>query len=301
MADGNYARLVAACFHEKPLFPTTGRERKACFACWPGAGEKERTERAQKQCAGCGAGIARRMRYCDGCAAIRMAERRKRPRQSKQQPVLCHWCHCYTRRRVSGGDHDLGKYCDRQCAAAHRSKVAQEIAGIRRLVPVSLEQQQWPSIRALMRVPRGLLSQKKRAESAQARADVPCLMCGKPCGYTFGRTRLYCSEKCYRSSPVQRTSRRIHRAMRKAKQRAVTVERVDPLRVLERDRWRCQLCGIKTPRTKRGTLAANAPEVDHIVPLALGGEHSYRNVQCACRGCNASKAATVRGQFLLIG
>jgi 5-methylcytosine-specific restriction endonuclease McrA len=41
--------------------------------------------------------------------------------------------------------------------------------------------------------------------------------------------------------------------------------------------------------------------LDHIVPLAKGGTHTWNNVQCTCRRCNAGKAAKVIGQMLLFG
>jgi len=82
--------------------------------------------------------------------------------------------------------------------------------------------------------------------------------------------------------------------------RAVAVESVDPIKVFDRDGWRCQLCGKKTPKAKRGTYSRNAPELDHIMPLSLGGEHSYRNTQCLCRSCNGSKSNTPMGQLSLL-
>lgn len=108
-----------------------------------------------------------------------------------------------------------------------------------------------------------------------------------------------CSPACI--DAARRAHHRIHSLKRKAKERAATVEAVDPMRVFDRDRWRCQLCGTKTPKTKRGTYEPDAPELDHIIPLSKGGDHSYRNTQCACRRCNGAKSDTARGQLLLIG
>lgn len=64
---------------------------------------------------------------------------------------------------------------------------------------------------------------------------------------------------------------------------------IDPIRIFERDHWRCQICRRKTERTgwpnpKRATL-------DHIVPLARGGQHVESNLQCACWLCNVRKGA----------
>jgi len=71
--------------------------------------------------------------------------------------------------------------------------------------------------------------------------------------------------------------------------REVVYERIDPIKIFKRDNWKCKLCDIDTPRTLRGTIEDNAPELDHIMPLALGGSHTANNVQCLCRKCNCDK------------
>ncbi|QHD68213.1 hypothetical protein GS397_14950 [Sphingobium yanoikuyae] len=65
--------------------------------------------------------------------------------------------------------------------------------------------------------------------------------------------------------------------------------RIDPIAVLERDGWRCHICGGHAPRELRGTFAAEAPEVDHIIPMSRGGRHIESNVACAHRRCNIEK------------
>jgi 5-methylcytosine-specific restriction endonuclease McrA len=70
--------------------------------------------------------------------------------------------------------------------------------------------------------------------------------------------------------------------------RAASVEPVDPLKVFERDAWRCQICGGELRGRYPDLLS---PSLDHIVPLVKGGEHSYANVQAAHFGCNSRKAA----------
>lgn len=122
------------------------------------------------------------------------------------------------------------------------------------------------------------------------------------CGLVFtpkvgtGNHRL-CSSDCREKR--QQAQKRIHRAARRAKQRQAQVEPVDPLTVLTRDGWTCQLCGCRTPKRLRGSYLSAAPELDHIVPLSRGGSHSYENTQCACRACNSAKSNAVRGQFRL--
>ena len=48
-----------------------------------------------------------------------------------------------------------------------------------------------------------------------------------------------------------------------------------------RDGSRCQYCGGQFP-TKELTI-------DHVIPRVLGGQHSWRNLVCACVTCNAKK------------
>lgn len=194
---------------------------------------------------------------------------------------------------------DRKKYCSRECAFAFRRDM--KLAN------------SWPRsnivIASCIKCDRTFASRDARRRQ--------CLSCkGAPqsqvvvracnhCGVEYrqdtydGRPQEYCGEEC--RSIVSRIRRRIAKAQRKAKVRGVTVEAVDPLAVLRRDSWRCQLCGCSTPESLRGKLVPNAPEVDHIIPLALGGEHSYRNTQCACRSCNIAKGAKPIGQLRLVG
>lgn len=98
--------------------------------------------------------------------------------------------------------------------------------------------------------------------------------------------RVFCSAECCRSFHRDDVGRN-HR--KRARYFGVPYEPVNPVRVLERDRYRCMICGVKTPRRLRGTIQPNAPELDHRVPLAAGGGHTWDNVQCACRRCNLRK------------
>lgn len=69
--------------------------------------------------------------------------------------------------------------------------------------------------------------------------------------------------------------------------------------VFERDKWTCQLCGLKTPRKLMGKGVPRSPELDHIVPLSRGGGHIWGNVQCSCRKCNIAKGSASMGQLSL--
>jgi len=83
------------------------------------------------------------------------------------------------------------------------------------------------------------------------------------------------------------------------RQREATVMRepIDPQEIFKRDKWRCKECGCKTPPSLMGTNVSNAPSVDHVIPLSLGGPHTMRNLRCLCRRCNETKAAKYEGQL----
>lgn len=135
-----------------------------------------------------------------------------------------------------------------------------------------------------------------KAATVHKRSPRLCKGCGETFAPPYGRSQaLYCTEAC-----AKRTVRRISKASRRARLREATVEPVDPIRVFERDGWRCHLCGGLTMKAKRGSPHPKAPELDHIVPLAKGGEHSYRNTACAHRACNIAKSDSIVGQPSLL-
>lgn len=130
-------------------------------------------------------------------------------------------------------------------------------------------------------------------------AEAKCRECGNDFSRASdGATRWMCSLKC-RDISASRT-RRAGKASRKAMERgAQRGQSIDPIKVFERDAWRCGICGGKTDKTRRGTYHHKAPELDHIVALANGGTHTWENVQCACRSCNGAKGASDYGQLTL--
>ena len=133
----------------------------------------------------------------------------------------------------------------------------------------------------------------RRAAGRPQRPKMVC--CG--CAQTYqpvGRQRLFCSPRCARKN-----ARRIEKGIRRARTRRVPYDAVSPVKVFIRDHWTCQLCGARTPKQHKGLMVPNAPELDHIIPLSLGGEHTYANVQCACRQCNGLKGNKVIGQLRL--
>ena len=124
----------------------------------------------------------------------------------------------------------------------------------------------------------------------------PCKECSKQFTPEYGnKKRTFCSDECGR-----KYGRRVGKASRRArKASAGRIDRIDPIKVFERDGWKCHLCKKHTPRELRGTIKNMAPELDHIIPLAQGGSHTWDNVACACRKCNGAKGSQLIGQQML--
>jgi 5-methylcytosine-specific restriction endonuclease McrA len=77
--------------------------------------------------------------------------------------------------------------------------------------------------------------------------------------------------------------REMHHNSRRARKAEAFVEEVDRKVVWERDEGKCQWCGCDVPYKEM--------HLDHVIPLAKGGEHSYANTQVLCASCNGRKGA----------
>lgn len=56
------------------------------------------------------------------------------------------------------------------------------------------------------------------------------------------------------------------------------------LSIFKRDTSNCQYCGVVVDFENK-----NSWQIDHIIPISRGGNHSIENLKLACRSCNASK------------
>ena len=76
-------------------------------------------------------------------------------------------------------------------------------------------------------------------------------------------------------------------AVRRARKREAFIEKVDYAVLYERDSGICQHC--------HNRIAKKQGNINHIIPLALGGLHSYKNTQLLCQACNFKKGASGTG------
>jgi HNH endonuclease len=136
---------------------------------------------------------------------------------------------------------------------------------------------------------------RERREAGRDLSPRSCKECGTefaPSATEADHRRAFCSAACCIRF-YNRFARPRYKHVRRARLMRVPYENVDPFKVFERDDWLCHICGLPAPRELRGTFDPLAPELDHVVPLARGGSHTYDNTACAHRQCNIDKGATV--------
>lgn len=285
MADA--ALSCAQCSAQLSIHPRAGRPRIYCSECRPPLTKPD----PQGPCASCGAAIVgRKRRYCGAScrqAAITKRVRKKHDREPRwadgtpesHKVFRCYVCESSFSPKRAGRT----KCCSRACgfvwqrerkAILKRATFRVWRPRARTAVP---EVRHCPSCLVVELKPRAQRCDECREKHKAAMAVV--------------------AKERNRASGAKAARRKA----RKLKLRGVTVQVVNPIKVLARDRWTCQLCGVKTPKKLRGTYDDRAPEVDHIIPIAEGGEHSYLNTQCACRRCNIAKGSKLLGQLRLFG
>lgn len=69
----------------------------------------------------------------------------------------------------------------------------------------------------------------------------------------------------------------------------------------DRDTWRCHLCGERVPKVAGTARNDRGATVDHLLPIAAGGTHTWDNVALAHRKCNLSRGDRGIVQLRLVG
>jgi 5-methylcytosine-specific restriction endonuclease McrA len=288
MAEINYKRLTCIKSNDnlfrklaKPSIPKRRYTPKNppgvrdCVTCgvtfWAGSGKKYCSVR------------------CTYGSPLTRDQYRNAVQANAKQAFTCLHCGVASKRGMSSTSTQKGycnKYCSMSCRVARCDLICREVEFLRKLAD-----RRQPGIgqqtRAIRDVARAIASLARKKH----RALMPCLICGKAVGYMAGRPSIYCSKSCTKKTDSYKARQRAAKSRRNAVERGCKEARsIDPIKVLERDGWRCQICGVSTPQTLRGTYNKRAPELDHVVPISKGGLHTWTNLQCACRECNGAKS-----------
>jgi 5-methylcytosine-specific restriction endonuclease McrA len=123
--------------------------------------------------------------------------------------------------------------------------------------------------------------------------DIEC----KQCGVVFHAKWRQLCDACVALN--SRLSRKRAKNMRRAAKFGVDAEPYQPLDILERDGWRCHLCGKKIDR-RRAWPHPRSPSIDHLIPLAHGGADAPRNVAASHFRCNVRRGTGGEAQLRLL-
>lgn len=230
-----------------------------------------------------------------------------------------------------------GLYCSKRCAGAARRagkrtgrwREAQELRACRAKIKPSQKmyaavqqamRRQWASIASLY---------------AALNASRSCLHCGAWLSEKANKETLFCSIRCSAQyewecscshCSTKFVKRGVHGSQRalcsacrlkakreqhahksiasRARKFGVCRARYSRRQLLQRDGWACQLCGVALLRRWTINKHTFVPHprnatLDHIVPMALGGDDAPWNIQACCFKCNCKKSSTSKGQLRL--
>lgn len=119
-----------------------------------------------------------------------------------------------------------------------------------------------------------------------------CPVCGK-----LTDNKKYCSSKC--GEKARNAAKDVKR--RQKIKNALVDEGINLKALFDRDNGVCAICGGECDwndykyKGRYFIVGKNYPSIDHIKPLALGGLHTWGNVQLAHFGCNSLKGARYCG------
>lgn len=116
-----------------------------------------------------------------------------------------------------------------------------------------------------------------------------CKNCGKEycIGTTGYNSKQYCSEKCMKRWAMRvKNDRRLKRMKQRKHDNDITLEKL-----FGRDSGICYLCGgaCDWDDMTDGNAGDSYPSIDHVLPLAKGGTHTWDNIKLAHRKCNWEK------------
>ncbi len=139
------------------------------------------------------------------------------------------------------------------------------------------------------------IERKAEEERKRAEREHPCPVCGE----TTIRNK-YCSVDCAKKADNKRRdfNRRV-KLMSAMVDKDITVEGL-----YRRDGGICYLCGRKCNfedyTVKDGAFIVGDwyPSIDHVIPLAKGGLHSWDNVMLAHHRCNSEKSDKTISPYL---
>lgn len=170
------------------------------------------------------------------------------------------------------------------------------------------------SLPAGKRICRDCRSLKPKEVKGRLKAiECTCEVCGETFHPWRNSLRRTCSQSCGQTlrisegrgahlsvptlSEEERTSNQRARWQSKNRKRRAILrgalsEKYTTLEIADRDSYKCGLCG-KLVDMSLAAPDLGSPTIDHVLPIARGGNDTRDNVQLAHFGCNSRKGARI--------
>ena len=136
---------------------------------------------------------------------------------------------------------------------------------------------------------------ERRFYLAQHTVERECVICGSLFYCLDVEKRKTCSHECSRRRANKSKDKRIPAAQ-------IVDTDISNALLFRRDGGRCWICGglcdwndRKLSKRGRETFGDTYPSIDHVVPVSMGGLHSWDNVRLAHLKCNQEKSDTLVG------
>ncbi len=128
--------------------------------------------------------------------------------------------------------------------------------------------------------------------------DHPC--CSQSCSAKLA-IRLGLMPQTLPKALGDRATRKAARSRQRHQVRAETWDGVTDEQIMERDRWRCGICGKRIGKSFRYPHP-RSKSIDHVIPISQGGDDKAPNKRAAHLGCNNGRCNRGGGeQLAMIG
>lgn len=225
------------------------------------------------------------------------------------------------KRKTKNENGNKGLYCSRECAFRNKRQWGVHPKSGKTLKQIDIERSVEQRLSMLNAIADGALYWLTEWQR-WVRDSGNCIVCGKPmspdasrdacsgkcewlartgwivrcveCNCTIDRriepNRRYCGDCRKERLLAHRKRARVkEKVKRRRLVKATTVESVVSRLVFERDEWVCWICKEECSAVY-DCNDPMSPTLDHVTPLAKGGEHTYANIKTAHAWCNTMKS-----------
>jgi 5-methylcytosine-specific restriction endonuclease McrA len=203
----------------------------------------------------------------------------RKPSPKQPEEKRCAFC---GKKFIPQSRNSQGAYCSKECRGKARWKRKKEQEyGSWENYEMFLKKKRKEKIEATLK--------RKQKEKEERTQEKTCVVCGAVFK-TINPAQKTCSKQCAKRWEYSRKQRRIPKD--RIIDKDITLEAL-----YRRDSGVCYLCGKPCDWNDRdketNTVGALYPTIDHLIPLAHGGTHAWKNIRLAHFACNVNKSDTL--------